>query len=75
MKEVISAKYIDEYNLWIEFNDGTKGIADLKDTLWGNIFEPLKDKKFFMDFRICDESIQLNGKMELIWHRNIYMIK
>ncbi|MCX6153677.1 MAG: DUF2442 domain-containing protein [Candidatus Kapabacteria bacterium] len=52
MLEIINAEYRDGFNLWLEFNDGTKGIAELSDCLWGQVFEPLKDKKLFMKFKI-----------------------
>ena len=54
MIEVINAKYIDNYNIWLEFNDGKKGVADLEDTLWGQIFEPLKNKETFKNFKISE---------------------
>ena len=54
MLEIVNAKYIDNYSIWFEFNDGKKGIADLEDTLWGKIFEPLKNKEKFKDFKISD---------------------
>lgn len=52
MLEVINAKYIDNYKIWLEFNDGTSGIPDLNDVLWGTVFEPLKDKFMFKKFKI-----------------------
>ena len=54
MIEVINAKYIDNYRIWVEFNDATTGIADLNDELWGSIFEPLKDVNVFKKFHISD---------------------
>ena len=54
MIEVIDAKYEDEYRIWVHFNDGTKGIVDLKDELWGKIFEPLRDLKLFKKFKISE---------------------
>jgi hypothetical protein len=52
MIEVTSARYLDEYKIWIEFNDGTAGVADLHNVLWGQIFEPLKDRESFKNFKI-----------------------
>ena len=54
MLEVLNAKYIENYKIWIEFNDGTSGIADLSDDIWGKIFEPLKDIIKFKKFVISD---------------------
>ena len=54
MIEVTSARYLDEYKIWIEFNDGTAGVADLHNDLWGQIFEPLKDRELFKNFKISE---------------------
>jgi hypothetical protein len=54
MLEVTKARYEQGYKIWIEFNDGTSGIIDLSDVLWGPIFEPLKDIKLFKRFFISD---------------------
>lgn len=47
---VTQAKYIDEYKIWLSFNDGAEGEIDLASELYGAIFEPLKDKEFFKSF-------------------------
>lgn len=54
MIEVINAKYIDDYRIWLEFNDGTSGIADLSRELWGKMFEPLRDVNVFKNFIISE---------------------
>ncbi len=54
MLEVIRAKYQDEYKIWVEFNDGTAGIVDLGDSLWGPRFEPLKELERFKRFVVSD---------------------
>ncbi len=52
---VIEAKYKGEYRIWLKFNDGSEGTVDLQDRLFGEMFEPLKDKKKFKSFRIDPE--------------------
>lgn len=47
MFDVIEARYIGNYNVWLRFEDGTEGEVDLSAELWGPIFEPLKDETFF----------------------------
>ncbi|TAL68465.1 MAG: DUF2442 domain-containing protein [Bacteroidetes bacterium] len=54
MIEIKNAKYIDNYKIWLEFSDGTSGIADLSEDLWGKIFEPLKDKNYFKNFAVSE---------------------
>jgi hypothetical protein len=52
MIEVANVKYIDNYRIWLEFNDGKSGIADLSESLWGNIFEPVKNPVYFKIFKL-----------------------
>ncbi|MEQ1531084.1 MAG: DUF2442 domain-containing protein [Methylococcales bacterium] len=40
-------KYTGDYQLWLAFNNGESGPVDLKDELWGEMFEPLKNKVQF----------------------------
>lgn len=47
---VIKAKYLKNFTIWLQFNDDAEGTVDLKDELYGEMFEPLKDiKKFKID--------------------------
>jgi len=46
------AKYIDEYKVWLSFNDGAEGEVDLSSELYGEIFEPLKNISFFKSFTL-----------------------
>ena len=54
MLEVTQARYQDEYKIWLEFSDGDSGIVDLADTLWGPMFDPLKDLERFKRFAVSD---------------------
>jgi hypothetical protein len=36
----------------LSFNDGAEGVAGLASELYGQIFEPLKDKEFFKSFKL-----------------------
>ncbi|HKL22267.1 MAG TPA: DUF2442 domain-containing protein [Tichowtungia sp.] len=47
MLEVTNVKYISAYTLWLSFSDGAEGSVDLSDSLWGPMFEPLKDRELF----------------------------
>lgn len=49
---VREAKYIRDYVIWLRFNDGAEGEIDLKDELWGEVFEPLKDPGVFRSFKV-----------------------
>lgn len=52
---VIDAKYKKDYQIWIKFNDHSEGIVDLKDELYGEMFEPLKNREIFRLFRVDSE--------------------
>lgn len=45
--KVIQADYLKDYVVRVIFSDGYGGEIDLKDELYGEIFDPLKDKSFF----------------------------
>ena len=47
MLHIKSAKYISGFKIWIDFDDGTSGEVDLKDSLHGPVFEPLRDERVF----------------------------
>jgi len=32
-RHVIDARYLGDYKVWLEFNDGRKGVVDLSDDL------------------------------------------
>jgi len=44
---VVSVSYLEDYRLRLEFSDGLVKDVDLKGELYGEVFEPLKDKDFF----------------------------
>ena len=49
---VTQAKYLHDYVVEVQFNDGRTGCADLKDALEGPIFEPLKDVQMFSKLHV-----------------------
>lgn len=52
---VISAEYMEDYKVAVSFNNGRKGVADLSDALRGPIFEPLREKIKFTQFKVDEE--------------------
>jgi hypothetical protein len=52
---VVQARYLHDYVLWLRFNDGSEGQVDLKDELWGEMFEPLRDLTQFRRLRVDPE--------------------
>jgi hypothetical protein len=53
--QVMNAKYLHDYVLWIKFNDGVEGEIDLKDELEGEVFEPLRNLEAFKSFAVDPE--------------------
>ena len=53
--KVTEARYKGSYKIWLRFSDGVEGELDLEQELWGEVFEPLKDKKAFSNFTIDPE--------------------
>ena len=54
MPQIISVRPLDDYRLEIVFSDGTRGVASLKDRLFGPVFEPLRDVSFFRQVSVDD---------------------
>ena len=53
--DVIEARYVSGYTLWLRFEDGTEGEIDLASELYGPVFEPLKDLEAFKSFSVPEE--------------------
>ncbi|KPA18759.1 hypothetical protein MHK_001018 [Candidatus Magnetomorum sp. HK-1] len=51
-------QYIKDYKLLLKFNNNVRKLVDLKDELYGEIFEPLKDEKFFKDCFISHNTVE-----------------
>lgn len=56
--EVIKAQYVNEYRIKLWFNNGEMRMVDLKDSLNGPVFQPLKDLDFFKKFAIRFNTIE-----------------
>ena len=52
---LLSAEYLHEYKIRLVFEDGKTGVIDLKNELWGEVFEPLKDLLLFRSFVLNEE--------------------
>lgn len=47
---ITDVEYKGDYTLWLMFNDGVSGTIDLTSLLENKLFEPLQDKKKFIQF-------------------------
>jgi hypothetical protein len=48
--DLIEARYVRDYVLWLRFRDGKAGEIDLTPVLYGPMFEPLKATDQFRQF-------------------------
>lgn len=55
MLHVKSVKYVSDYTIWLSFDDGSDGNVDLKDSLNGPIFQPLKNLSVFSKLSVDPE--------------------
>jgi hypothetical protein len=53
--DVIQARYVRNFTIWVKFEDGSEGEIDLSGELYGPVFEPLKDVTFFRQVRVDPE--------------------
>jgi hypothetical protein len=44
---IIEARYIENFKIYLKFNDGKEGIVDLQNKLKGKIFIPLQEMEYF----------------------------
>lgn len=49
---ITEAKYVAGYKVALRFEDGVHGVIDLESELWGEVFEPLKDRESFEKVRL-----------------------
>jgi hypothetical protein len=64
--DVMEARYVSGYTVWLRFRDGTAGQIDLWPVIAedGEVFRPLKDVEFFRQFSVdpeCDTLSWPNG--------------
>ncbi len=55
---ITEAEYLEDYKLSLKFNDGSKGTVDLEPELYGEVFEPLKEKSCFQQFFLTGRTVE-----------------
>ncbi len=55
MVDVVAVRHVRDYVVWLKFEDGTEGEVDLRQSLRGPVFEPLKDINYFKQVRVDSE--------------------
>ncbi len=65
---VTEAKYVEDYKIFIRFNDQKEGLINLHDTLFQDqrpIFQALRDLNKFKAFRVAMDTIVWDNGMDL----------
>ena len=52
---VAEGRYVRDYTIHFRFVEGTEGEVDLREELYGEIFEPLRDPALFRQFSVHPE--------------------
>lgn len=55
---VTAVEYVGDYKLCLQFNNGAEGVVDLESELYGEIFEPLRDKTLFKEVFLSSRTIE-----------------
>ena len=53
---VTDVNYLEAYSIRVEFSDGVVKEVDLREDLYGEVFEPLKNVEFFKQVRVNSET-------------------
>lgn len=56
--KVQNAKYIRDFVIHLQFNNGIEKDVNLENELWGEVFEPLKDVNLFKKFKLNKWTIE-----------------
>lgn len=56
--EVVRAEYMDGYRIKVWFNNDVVKVVDLKSSLKGVVFEPLKDLNYFKRFSVKYNTVE-----------------
>ncbi len=56
LKDIVAAKALSDYRLYLQFEDGVQGIVDLAPHLsFRGVFEPLREPEYFAQVRVDPE--------------------
>lgn len=56
--EVVKAEYVDDYRIKLWFNNNVTKVVDLKSSLKGLVFEPLKNLDYFKKFSVKYNTVE-----------------
>lgn len=64
---VVDAKYLEDYKVFLLFNNGAKGVVDLWEKIQGKkgVFAPLKNVHAFKKFKIANHTLSWDNGADL----------
>jgi Protein of unknown function (DUF2442) len=66
MKKINSFKVLDNYRIWLRFDDGVEGVADLSELVGKGVFAAWRDYEFFRRAYVADYgSLTWPGELDL----------
>jgi hypothetical protein len=53
LKDIVEARPLDGYRMWLRFEDGVEGIVDLAQKIsFKGVFEPLGDRGYYLQVQV-----------------------
>jgi Protein of unknown function (DUF2442) len=66
LKHIIDYKILDNYSIWLKYDDGVNGVIDLSDYLNYPVFAPIKNVEFFNKLKIEEgRNVFWNDELDL----------
>ena len=65
---IIKAEYIKDYSIMLNFDNGRKGLVNLKSTIFNDkrkIFKPLRDIEYFKRFTLGSWTLNWENELDL----------
>jgi len=77
MLSINEAKYVGGYSLYLIFNNGKEGVANLKQTIFDDkrpIFSELKEESNFSNFKVAHTTVVWFNELDLSPEYLFYLI-
>ena len=63
--DVVHARYVDRYTIWVRFENGVEGDVDFSDLLGRGVFSAFYDIEFFKRFYVEDGTIVWTDQIDI----------
>jgi Protein of unknown function (DUF2442) len=65
MISILAAKYVEGHKIFVRFDDGVEGVADLSDRKWQGMTLPLANEHFFRHFYVDHGTIVWSNGVDI----------